>query len=208
MKTWPKWAQRHIVLGLDLQGGSHLLLEVDASAVKKEKLNQVLDDARRVLREARIRFSGLSVRGDVVEVRVTDAARGRERAGQAARTVAAARRTAGLQRPAQPRGAGRRRWPDPPDGAAGRHHRAHPSVGRAVDPDHRAARQRTRHGRAADPAPGHRPHSGAGAGPAGSDATEGTAGQDRQDGLPDGRYQHFSRTRRSRGACRRSRNCC
>jgi len=74
VKTWPKWAQRHIVLGLDLQGGSHLLLEVDSGAVKKEKLNQVLDDARRVLREARIRFSGLSVRGDVVEVRVTDAA--------------------------------------------------------------------------------------------------------------------------------------
>ena len=51
----------------------------------------------------------------------------------------------------------------------GRHHRAHPPVGRAVDPDHRAPRQRTRHGRAVDPAPGHRPHPGAGAGPAGPD---------------------------------------
>src|SRR5688572_28202372 len=74
VKSWPKWAQRHIVLGLDLQGGSHLLLEVDSNAVKKEKLNQVLDDGRRVLREARIRFSGLSVRGDVVEVRITEVA--------------------------------------------------------------------------------------------------------------------------------------
>jgi preprotein translocase subunit SecD len=73
VKSWPKWAQRHIVLGLDLQGGSHLLLEVDSNAVKKEKLNQVLDDARRVLREARIRFQGLTVRGDVVEVRVNEA---------------------------------------------------------------------------------------------------------------------------------------
>ena len=27
--SWPKWAQRHVVLGLDLQGGSHILLEVD-----------------------------------------------------------------------------------------------------------------------------------------------------------------------------------
>ena len=26
---WPRWAQRQIVLGLDLQGGSHILLEVD-----------------------------------------------------------------------------------------------------------------------------------------------------------------------------------
>ena len=35
VKTWPKWAQRHIVLGLDLQGGSHLLLEVDSNASRR-----------------------------------------------------------------------------------------------------------------------------------------------------------------------------
>ena len=74
VKTWPQWAQRHIVLGLDLQGGSHLLLEVDSNAVKAEKLKQVADDARRVLRDARIRFTGgINVRGDVVEVRVGEA---------------------------------------------------------------------------------------------------------------------------------------
>jgi preprotein translocase subunit SecD len=73
VKSWPKWAQRHIVLGLDLQGGAHLLFEVDSNEVKREKLNQVLDDARRVLREARIRFTGLAVRGDNVEVRITEA---------------------------------------------------------------------------------------------------------------------------------------
>lgn len=73
VKSWPKWAQRHIVLGLDLQGGSHLLLEVDSAYVKREKLNQVVDDARRVLREARIRFTGLAIRGDVVEVRISEA---------------------------------------------------------------------------------------------------------------------------------------
>ncbi|MDQ8728826.1 protein translocase subunit SecD [Bradyrhizobium sp. LHD-71] len=74
VKTWPQWAQRHIVLGLDLQGGSHLLLEVDSNAVKREKLNQVVDDARRTMREARIRFTGgINVRGDVVEVRVAEA---------------------------------------------------------------------------------------------------------------------------------------
>jgi preprotein translocase subunit SecD len=74
VKTWPKWAQRHIVLGLDLQGGSHLLLEVDSNAVKKDKLAQVVDDARKTLRDARIRFTGgINVRGDVVEVRVAEA---------------------------------------------------------------------------------------------------------------------------------------
>jgi preprotein translocase subunit SecD len=35
IQSWPKWAQRHLVLGLDLQGGSHILLEVDANAVRK-----------------------------------------------------------------------------------------------------------------------------------------------------------------------------
>lgn len=72
VKTWPRWAQRHIVLGLDLQGGSHILLEVDAAAVRKEKLDQIRDDVRRSLREARLGYTGLAVRGDAVEVRVKD----------------------------------------------------------------------------------------------------------------------------------------
>jgi len=73
VKTWPVWAQRHIVLGLDLQGGSYLLLEVDSNYVKKEKLDQVRDEARRVLREAKIGYTGLSARADAVEVRVKEA---------------------------------------------------------------------------------------------------------------------------------------
>ncbi|HEY0235351.1 MAG TPA: protein translocase subunit SecD [Afipia sp.] len=72
VKTWPKWAQRHIVLGLDLQGGSYLLLEVDAKSVKKDKLEQVRDDVRRSLRDAKIGYTGLGVKGDNVEVRVKD----------------------------------------------------------------------------------------------------------------------------------------
>jgi len=71
VKNWPKWAQRHLVLGLDLQGGSHILLEVDANAVKKDKLDQVRDDVRRALRDARIGYTGLSVRSDSVEVRIS-----------------------------------------------------------------------------------------------------------------------------------------
>jgi preprotein translocase subunit SecD len=73
VKTWPVWAQRHLVLGLDLQGGSYLLLEVDSNYVKKEKLDQVRDDARRVLREAKIGYTGLASHPDNVEVRVKDA---------------------------------------------------------------------------------------------------------------------------------------
>jgi preprotein translocase subunit SecD len=72
VQKWPKWAQRHIVLGLDLQGGSHLLLEVDAEAVRKEKVETLRDDVRRVLREARIGYTGLTIRGNSVEVRIRE----------------------------------------------------------------------------------------------------------------------------------------
>jgi len=71
VKGWPKWAQRHLVLGLDLQGGSHILLEVDSNTVKKDKLDQVRDDVRRTLRDAKIPYTGLAVRADNVEVRIT-----------------------------------------------------------------------------------------------------------------------------------------
>jgi preprotein translocase subunit SecD len=72
VKTWPAWAQRRLVLGLDLQGGSYLLLEVDGNSVKKDRLEAVRDEARKVLREARIQFTGgVTIRGDAVEARIT-----------------------------------------------------------------------------------------------------------------------------------------
>ena len=74
VESWPKWAQRHVVLGLDLQGGSHILLEVDTKAVRKEMLETLRDDVRRVLRDARIGYTGLVVRGNGVEVRIRDGA--------------------------------------------------------------------------------------------------------------------------------------
>jgi preprotein translocase subunit SecD len=71
VKGWPLWAQRRMVLGLDLQGGSYLLLEVDSNDVKKSRLNQVREDVQRTLRAARIQYTGLAVKGEAVEVRIT-----------------------------------------------------------------------------------------------------------------------------------------
>jgi preprotein translocase subunit SecD len=74
VKDLPKWAQRHIVLGLDLQGGSHLLLEVDTAQVRREKLEQLRGDVRRVLSEARVStVQPPIVRGNSVEVRIRPA---------------------------------------------------------------------------------------------------------------------------------------
>src|SRR6202012_262016 len=68
---WPAWAQRHIVLGLDLQGGSSLLLQVDTNSVRKERLQTLDEDVLRTLREARIPFTGRAVHGNSVEVHIT-----------------------------------------------------------------------------------------------------------------------------------------
>jgi preprotein translocase subunit SecD len=73
LKSLPSWAQRHIVLGLDLQGGSHILLEVDTNDVRKQKLNQLLDDVRKVLRQERIGLTRAPViRGNAVEVGIRE----------------------------------------------------------------------------------------------------------------------------------------
>jgi preprotein translocase subunit SecD len=71
VKTWPNWAQRRVVLGLDLQGGSYLLLAVDTNDVRKTQLQSVNEDVLRVLREARIPFTGRAIRGNGVEVHIT-----------------------------------------------------------------------------------------------------------------------------------------
>jgi len=74
VRDLPKWAQRHVVLGLDLQGGSHLLLEVDTAQLRREKVDQLRDDVRRVLSEAKIfPTQAPLVRGDSVEVRIRPA---------------------------------------------------------------------------------------------------------------------------------------
>lgn len=51
----PGWIPKHqITLGLDLQGGSHLVLEVDAAALRSDRLRSLLDDVRSTLRKERI----------------------------------------------------------------------------------------------------------------------------------------------------------
>lgn len=60
-------------LGLDLQGGSHLLLEVETDAVIRERLESTEDAVRRTLRAERIGYTGLEVRGLSVQFALRDA---------------------------------------------------------------------------------------------------------------------------------------
>jgi SecD/SecF fusion protein len=59
-------------LGLDLQGGSSLLYEVDTAALKKERLNDLAEEARAQLRAVDVTFSDLGVVGGVVSLRLSD----------------------------------------------------------------------------------------------------------------------------------------
>jgi preprotein translocase subunit SecD len=75
VKSWPAWAQRRLVLGLDLQGGSHILLEVDLNDIRKQRLDTLRDEVLRTLREARITWANApAVRGNGVEVRLREGA--------------------------------------------------------------------------------------------------------------------------------------
>src|SRR5271170_7752890 len=62
---------RAIVLGLDLQGGAHVLLEVDSPSVTKSQVEALRDDVRGKLREGRISIAGgiaLQPKGIVVRI--------------------------------------------------------------------------------------------------------------------------------------------
>ncbi len=69
----PTWLpHEQINLGLDLRGGSHLLLEVETSTVIQERLEALVDSVRVELRGARIRYTGLGVDGAGVAVTIKD----------------------------------------------------------------------------------------------------------------------------------------
>ncbi|GGC55843.1 protein translocase subunit SecD [Chelatococcus reniformis] len=59
--SWlPEWILPHkaVVLGLDLQGGSHVLLEVDSNDLIRTQVATMRDDVRRILREQRVTPQG------------------------------------------------------------------------------------------------------------------------------------------------------
>ncbi|MDE2162865.1 MAG: protein translocase subunit SecD [Alphaproteobacteria bacterium] len=69
----PQWVPHDTVsLGLDLQGGSYVLLEVELDQVMKDRVQSTVGDIRRALRKAHIGYTDLSNKGDTVSVRVLE----------------------------------------------------------------------------------------------------------------------------------------
>jgi preprotein translocase subunit SecD len=66
---------KQVALGLDLRGGSYLLLEVDVAAAQRDRLNTIIDSVRNTLRDAHIGYTGLNVEGDAITFAIREADR-------------------------------------------------------------------------------------------------------------------------------------
>ena len=70
---WPSFLpHKQVSLGLDLRGGSHLLLEVDMGAVEKERLAGLVDEIRTQLTGAKIGYTDLHADANHVAFTVRD----------------------------------------------------------------------------------------------------------------------------------------
>jgi SecD/SecF fusion protein len=71
----PSWLPHsRVSLGLDLRGGSHLVLEVDRADLINERVQSLLQESRRILREKNIQTSAIRRAGDAVVVTLRDPA--------------------------------------------------------------------------------------------------------------------------------------
>lgn len=90
-KAWlsenmPGWMpSRTVNLGLDLQGGSHLLLEVDTKAIMGDRLDSMVDAARTEMRKQNIGYTGLGVKRNGLTFTLRDPAADRDAAYKIAR---------------------------------------------------------------------------------------------------------------------------
>ncbi len=68
LSAWPSFLpQRQITLGLDLQGGSHLVLEIDRDALKADRLQSLADEVGDLVRQAGLGSASVRIaQGEVV----------------------------------------------------------------------------------------------------------------------------------------------
>jgi SecD/SecF fusion protein len=73
--SWPSWMPgQQIVLGLDLQGGSHLLLQVDRDEIVVERIKEVRREARSVLANENGIGNIITTSGNQLTIELTDPA--------------------------------------------------------------------------------------------------------------------------------------
>ncbi|PDT80777.1 protein translocase subunit SecDF [Sinorhizobium sp. BJ1] len=73
---WPTWLpHRQVPLGLDLQGGSDIVLKIDRNSIVVERLEATIAAIAQALRDADIGYTGLSGSGQQIQFRLRDAAK-------------------------------------------------------------------------------------------------------------------------------------
>ncbi|MES2758393.1 MAG: protein translocase subunit SecD [Pseudomonadota bacterium] len=76
VKNTPPWMQSiralPMNLGLDLRGGVHFLLQVDAKAVLENKIKGMQSSARSILRDKNVRHAGIERVGNSLEIKFRD----------------------------------------------------------------------------------------------------------------------------------------
>ncbi len=75
LSSLPGWLrQARVTLGLDLQGGSHIVLRLERSDIIRDRLEATVASVRDALRGAGIRYTGLTGTAQTVTVKITDTA--------------------------------------------------------------------------------------------------------------------------------------
>lgn len=73
LADWPSFLPtRQVALGLDLRGGSHLVLEIDTAAMIAERLEITRDDVTNALRKANVDTNSIQISNDQVIVSLSD----------------------------------------------------------------------------------------------------------------------------------------
>ena len=62
---------KRVNLGLDLQGGSYLLLEVDSQPVVKQKLQNKLISLRKLLKDKKIKYQNLKIKNETINFQIS-----------------------------------------------------------------------------------------------------------------------------------------
>ncbi|KAB7632038.1 protein translocase subunit SecD [Stenotrophomonas rhizophila] len=99
--TVPEWLSdlgaKPMVLGLDLQGGVHFVLQVDQKAALDKRLDAYAEDVRTSLRDARIAYQSVERRGDNTIVASISPSAGADAAARAREVMVKAQPTLGYE---------------------------------------------------------------------------------------------------------------
>ncbi len=99
--TVPDWLSdlgaKPMVLGLDLQGGVHFVLQVDQKAALDKRLDAYAEDVRTSLRDARIAYQSVERRGDNTIVATISPSAGADAAARAREVMVKAQPTLGYE---------------------------------------------------------------------------------------------------------------